>query len=163
MKEKSIAIEDRNQMILSVAKAWKDPAGYAPSNGQPFPHAVLIVGKDQDEKKRLIASLLTQSGLQAARPSEREFPQDFQGWVKHTVAEAMSLAAPNMMGAVALIEDLDSRLALAMSGPTGAPVKIFESEMTVPKECGLVLVTANTQTALQPLVKKGCFDRIIRV
>ena len=163
MRERIIGQVDQVQELTRIAKIWKNPVKYESIYNAKTPHVILLVGAAGTGKSTIADAFIKETGLQIVRPNESEFPQDFQGWIKHTVATAMSIAAPNMMGAVALIEDLDRKLPLAESSPMGSPIDVFEFEMGVPKEHGLVLVTARSESPLKPLIDKGIFDRIIRL
>ena len=146
--------------LCRIAKMWQAPERYV--GEQDMPHVVLFIEKTHSKKKSLVDGFIQETGLKVVRPDDREFPQDFQGWVKHTVVSAMSLFASNMMGAIALIEDLDHKLTAATRQAFGSPLEIFEFEMGVPKECGLVVVTSHSERPLSALIKKGCFDYIVR-
>lgn len=163
MKERIIGQVDQVQDLTRIAKIWQNPVKYESIYNAKTPHVILLVGAAGTGKTTIADAFIQETGLQTVRPNESEFPQDFQGWIKHTVATAMSIAAPNMMGAVALIEDLDRKLPLVKDSAMGSPMDVFEFEMSVPKEHGLVLVTARSESPLKPLIDKGIFDRIIRL
>ena len=163
MRERIIGQADQIQELTRIAKVWQNPTKYESTFGQKVPHVILLVGAAGTGKTTIAGVFIQETGLQTVRPNESEFPQDFQGWIKHTVATAMSIAAPNIMGAVALIEDLDRKLPLVKDSAMGSPIDVFEFEMGVPKEHGLVLITARSETPLKSLIDKGIFDRIVRL
>ena len=158
-------IGNTNQMkeLYRIGKVWKNSAQYEAQFGQDVPHVVLLVGPDDTKEPSIVEAFLLDNELSAVFADEDEFPRDFQGWIKHAVARAMSSVDGTPLGSVAVLKDLDVKLESADPQPAGTPQEIFEFEMGVPKEHGLVLVTARSERPLGVLKEEGVFDRIIRL
>jgi len=163
MRERIIGQVDQIQELTRIAKVWKNPTKYESIFGQKAPHVILIVGAAGTGKTTIAERFSLDAAKTIAVPDEREFAPDFQGWVQHTVLNALSATPSDMMGTIAFFEDLDVRLQNAVTNREESPAEIFAAEMAVPKEKGAVVVTARSESPLKPLIDKGIFDRIIRL
>ena len=155
--------KDQVEELKRIAETWRDPRGYSSQFGVEIPHVVLLVGAAGTGKSTMVKALAKQADLSMRYLDDAHTPSDFQEWIELLVSYAMSVDPFNTMGSIALLEDLDQKMAAAESQGERSPSEIFALEMDVPKRQGLVLVTARSETPLKSLIEKGIFDRIVRL
>lgn len=163
MRERIIGQKDQIQELFRIAKVWKDPVRYESTYRQRMPHIILLVGAAGTGKTTIAERFSLEAYKTLTYPDENEYRSDFQGWVQHTVLNAMRSEGGAGMRSIALFENLDIRLQGATSQTGTSPAEIFAAEMFVPKTSGLVFVTARSEEPLRTLIEQGVFDKIIRL